>query len=304
MADTNQLNDALAANYLLVDIEIRSWSGNKTDRSVSKEVLDNKGATKDAGKFVKNLLAGAAQELDAVHCAAQACRVFLYSKTLPWSGSTDGPKRGARLLAATDSIEFLRDLNALKTTHDLAVQALASVWDVRCGEARVNLGGLADEGDYPDSTSVASLFGIRVDLKPVPSMADFSRINVPSALADALGQRHAQQAEQQLSNAMDDLKERLLKELQRIATQMGKVGAGEKTRVYETLITNLQTVVNLIRTMNVAGKPELATLADKIDAQLLAQPITAYKNSPAKAAELAQKANEIAADAAIEAIWK
>ena len=55
---------------------------------------------------------------------------------------------------------------------------------------------------------------------------------------------------------------------------------------------------------DVAGKPELATLADKIEAQLLAQPITAYKNSPAKAAELAQKAQEIAVDAAIDAIWK
>jgi molybdopterin converting factor small subunit len=304
MVDTAQLNDALAANYMLVDLEIRSWSGNKIDREASSEVIASKGATKDSGRFIKALLAGADNELAEVKRLASTVRAFVYSKTLPWSGNTEGAKRGARLLAATSSFEFLKELNQIKREYDLAVQSLVAVWDQRCIEARGNLGGLAAVDDYPDSTAVAQLFGVRVDLKPVPTMADFSRINVPTALAEALGQRHAIQAETQLVNAMDDLKERLLKELQRVATQLGKAGRKEETRLYDSLVTNMQTLVGLVRTMNVAGNKSLSDLADKIESQLLSRPVTAYKNTPELAAEVAAQAQNLAVEAAMENVWK
>lgn len=303
MVDVHQLNDALAANYLLVSLEIRSWSGNKTDRAASSEVIANKGAVKGSGRFVKALLAGADNELEAVKSLASSVRAFVYSNTLPWSANTDGAKRGDRILAATASFEFLRELNEIKREYDAAVSSLVAVWPQRITEAMANLSGLADANDYPSSSALGQLFGIRVDLKPVPSMSDFSRVNVPTALAEALGQRHAAQAEQQIHNALDDLKEQLLKELSRMATQMGKAAAGEKTRLYDSLVTNLQTLVKLARSMNVAKNPALSELADKIEKQLLAQPVSALKNSTEKAALVAASAQQLAVEAAMEAVW-
>ena len=66
MTDTSQLNDALAANYMLVDLDVKSWSGNKTDREASSELIAAKGATKDSGRFVKYLFASADAELQEV----------------------------------------------------------------------------------------------------------------------------------------------------------------------------------------------------------------------------------------------
>ena len=304
MVDATELNDALAANYMLVDLEIRAWNGNKTDSAASSEVIANKGAIKGSGRFVTALLAGADKELKEVKSMGSAIRTYVYSHTLPWSANTDGARRGSRLLAAKSSLDFLRDLNAIKKEYDASVARLIVVWPHRISEAMSNLGGLGDPDNYPSASELGRLFSVSVDLSPVPAMADFSRIGVPSSLAEALGARHANQAEQKLHVALDDLKEQLLKELSRMAVQMGKVVAGEQTRLYDSLVTNLQTLVRLARSMNVANNPHLTDLADKIEKQLLAQPVSALKNSVQKAGEVADAAKQLAIDAAMENVWQ
>ena len=304
MTDSRQLNAALAGNYLLVLPEIRSWSGSKTDREASDEMLALKGASRDAGKFVGYLLASSDTELKAVQNKAAAVRAFVYARTLPWSGVSDGAKRGPRLLAAVNSLDFLSELNKLKQEYDAAVQSLVAVWPQRVVSAIQARGALAAAEDYPDATEIAGYFGIHIDIRPVPAISDFTRLNVPAELAEALGAHLASQAETQLNGAMDDLKGRILAELQRVAAQLGKAGRQEKTRLYDTLVSNMQTLVTLARSMNVTGNPALNELADRIDIELLSRPVEAYRNSPTLAAETADAAQKIAVAAAIDDIWK
>lgn len=303
MTDANQINDALSANYLLVDLEIRSWAGKRTDRAVSDEVLANKGATRDGGKFVKFLLASADAELETVKQMATAVRAFVYSRTVPWSSAESGARRGSRLLGAKGSIEFLKELNQIKREYDDHVSKLASVWDERVAQAKANLSGLSANDKYPTAQEIPELFSISVDMRPVPKHSDFSRINIPAELAEALGQSNAAETVTQLNNAMDDLRERLLKELARIGTQMQKVAVGDKTRLYDSLITNMQELVALTRSMNVTGNPALTKLADDIETKLLQRPVSAYKNNQAEAAMVANAAHQLATEAAMEAVW-
>jgi hypothetical protein len=297
MTDSNQLNDALAANYMVVDLTLKSWTGNITDREASSEVITSKGAAQDSGKFVKYLFASADGELQAVRASARVIGSYVKQETSPWQGSY-------RLLAATKAIDFLTKLNGFKQDYDNTVAALANVWDVRVAQAIHNLGGLADANDYPDAAEVRALFGMTIDLLPVPSEKDFSRINLPANVVTALGQRHASALEKQMQTVHDDMKKNLLEGIQRMAKQLGMRGAGEKTRLHDTMVSNLQAQVAMLRTMNASGSPELAALADKIEQQLLATPMEAFRNSPAKAAEVAEAAKNLAIEAALEDVWQ
>lgn len=305
MSDPRQLNDALAANYMLVDLQLKSWGSKKTDRAVSQETIASKGATPSSGRFVKNLLANADQEfLEVVHYQNQI-RALVYSRTLPFSANTDGAKRGERLVSATKTFELMKEVNGIKHEHDKAVTRLQAVWDQRVAEARTNLGQMAtDIGDYPTAAELPDKFAVSFDLRPVPAMADFSRVAVPSELSEALGNRLAEQNAIQAGVALDDLKERLLAELQRMAKQLSKTAAGEKTRLYDSLVTNVQDLVGLARTMNVHNNPGLAKLADDIEVQLLRNPVETYRNHPEQAAVVAAAADSLAIDAALEEIWK
>lgn len=304
MTDTKELNDALASNFLLCSLQIRSWTGRRTDKAASAEMIEAKGAHKESGAFVKNLLANAGAELKAVQQQGAALRHFLYARTLPWTSNSEGVSRGDRLLASAQAMDFLQEFKGQKLEYDSAVKELVGVWDIRVGEAMKNLGMLSDAGDYPSKEELPKMFAVSIDIAPMPAMADFSRLNVPSALATALGNRHASSAQLQVQNAMNDMKDRMLGELERINTQMSKHANGEKTRLYESLITNMQGLVQLTRTMNLTNNPRLTELAERIEQKLLAHPVSVYKDNPSKAAVLASDARDLAVDAALEEIWK
>ena len=305
MSDARQLNDALAANYMLVSLELKSWGSKKTDRAVSSETIQAKGASRSSGRFVKNLLADAdAELLEVVHYQNQI-RALVYSRTLPFTSNTDGPKRGERLVAATKTFELMKEVNQIKHEHDKAVARLQAVWNQRIAQAQVNLGGMASVAeDYPLASELPDKFAVSFDLRPVPAVSDFARVAVPSELSEALGQRLAAQNEVQAAVALDELKRKLLDELKRMATQLSKKGDGQKTRMYDSLVTNLQDLVGLAKSMNLHGNPALTKLADDIEAKLLQHPVEVYRNSPEKAAQVADDAAKLAIDAALEEIWK
>ncbi len=304
MSDAKQLNDALAANYMLVSLEIRSWGSKKTDRTVSNETIQAKAATKSAGRFVKNLLADADAELLEVISYQNQIRALVYSRTLPFTSSTDGPKRGERLVAAVKTLELMKEVNQIKHEHDKAVAKLQSVWDQRIAQAQANLGGMAsDISDYPSAADLPDKFSVTFDLRPVPALADFARVAVPSELSEALGQRLAQQNEIQVGVALNELKSKLLTELKRMATQLGKKGEGQKTRMYDSLVTNLQELVELTKTMNLHDNPALTKLTQDIEQQLLKHPVQVYRDDPGRASEVADAAAALAVEAALEEIW-
>lgn len=304
MSDVKDLNDALASNYMLCSLQVRSWSGKRTDRDASDEMIASKGASKDAGAFVKNLLASAGAELKLVHQHAASMRNFVTTKTLPWTASGEGAKRGARLLASQSAMDFLQEFKGYKQAYDIAVKNLVSVWDARVSEAITALAGLGDSTEYPSAAELPAMFAVTIDLLPIPTQTDFSRLNVPSQLAAALGNRHASMAQRQIENAMNDMRDRIIAELERINVQMSKHASGEKTRLYESLITNMQGLVQMARNMNLTNNPQLAELAERIELKLLAHPVSVYKDDPVKAAVLASDARDLATQAAIEEIWK
>lgn len=290
----SQIADALASNYMLVTVSFRTWAGERTDREATQEVIQSKQATRDAGAFVKKLLASADTELEAVKSAMSSLRSFVYASTLPWSGNVDGSRRGPRIIATAATMQFLKDVADRVTIVKAAVEDLKAVWDARVEQAVTNLGGLANRSDYPAAADLDKYFDVYVDVRPLPAPSDFSRLNVPASLATALAERMSKQTEAEVKTAMDELKKRLLAELSRMATQLGKVGRGEKTRLYDTLTSNLTDLVQLARSMNLTGSNELSDLANDIEAKLLRYPVDTFKGNAALAATVAAEAERLA----------
>lgn len=301
--EAQSLHEALSANYMLVDMQLRSWSGKRTDRGASDELLAAKGSTRDGGAFVKNLLASAGQELKAVHQMGNALRAFVYANTLPWSAS-DGAKRGERVVATTQAMQFLTDLNSLKKEYDRSVMDLVTVWPTRVQEAQRNLGTLADPNDYPQASELPAMFSVSVDLKPIPDVSDFRRLNVPAELASALGQRHQMAAQIQVQHAMEDMRDRFVEELRRLESQLGKHARGEKTRLYDSLIGNLQGLVNMAKHMNLTGNPKLDELVAAIESRILVASVDKIRESQSLAETLSAEAKALAVEASIEEVWK
>lgn len=297
MTDHNaELNDALASNYMLVELGFRAWGGERINHAVTDEVVQQKQATHDAVQVRMKLLASADTELKAVRAQIVALRAFVYSRTLAWTMNTEGSKKGPRLIGTADSLQFLGDVSKRKKAYDQSVLDLRDVWDARVASAIQNLGGMATIADYPTAAQVPDLFSVTIGLRPVPAISDFSRLALPAPLAQALGQRLANQTKQQVENAMEDLRDRMLEEIKRMSEQLGKAGNGEKTKLYESMLTNTQSLCELARSMNLTGSQRFNDLLDRIERDLLHYPIATLREDKHVAAAVAVSAKQVIED--------
>lgn len=288
----SQLNEALAGNFILVDFSARIWEGRKVDKAAGLLVTQGAGAVSDAGKFMKALFAGSDAELKAVKSAYQAVRTFVYANTMPFS-SASGHRRGPRLLATKQSIEFMKRYNVMQHDAARALAELQQVYPQRVQEAVGKLGSLGHVDEYPDVSELANMFDLRIDFTPVPAMSSFKNMALPPQVADFFVDRMRKRQESAVASALLDIKQRITEELLRITKQLSKHADGEKVRLYKSLVGNIKRLNDILRASNVAGNTELDQLCDDIDSKLCKYDIEQVKNNVTVAKTMAVDAADL-----------
>lgn len=288
------ISQALANNFMLAKLHVRIWSGRKTDKDASAELLADKGAVANAAAVVKNLFAGKDGSLKDTHAAYTRIRTWFYEHTAPWTTNTVGAMKGDRLIATVDSINFLSEFAKLKKDAEDAKDEFLAEYDQLVQDVATSLGKLYDPTQYPSKQQVTTLFGAEMSLQPLPQTTDFSRLtNVPASLVEGLSDLYERNMEAQMNNALSDVQKRLLGELERMDTQLSKVAKGEKTRLFKSMVTNLRHLVGLTKSMNFTDNVEINNIADEIEKHLLAYEVDAYKDNAALARQTAERARLI-----------
>ena len=291
--DKADLNTALSGNYMLVTLAISRWTARKPDKALAAEAAAAHGATPEAVTATRKLMAGADTELKAVETALNAARSYLYQESLPWStADNDSSKRGPRLVPIKKAMDIIAKLKQHQDEFSVAMTEFKGVYAQRVTDALRNQGTLADATAYPDVSQLDDMFTVRLDITPVPAQGDFSRMSIPANLAQALGGRMAQRHNVAVNNAMSDLHGRISAAVGNMATVLSKHAAGEKTRMYTSLITNVQVLGALLRDTNFTDDAAITAMADRID-ELTEYDIGMIKSSPALAGDLAKKATAI-----------
>jgi myosin-crossreactive antigen len=87
-------------------------------------------------------------------------------------------------------------------------------------------------------------------------------------------------------------------------TQLSKVAAGEKTRLFKSMTGNLKHLVGMARSLNFTDNKEIAAIADGIEEHLLQYEVDAYKDNAALARASAKIAKGIHARASEDSTWR
>lgn len=306
MDDNNvDIGEVLANNYMLAKLNVRIWAGRKTDKAATMELLADKGAVANAASVVKQLLAGNDAKLKETAAAFTRIRSFFYEATVPWTTASVGAMKGDRLISTVKSINFLSDFAKLKNEATVVLNEFITEYDAAVQASAVSLGALYDSSQYPDKGEIASLFGAEMSLNPLPEATDFDRLtNIPAELAAGLKGLYERNMEAQMENALSDVQKRLLGELERMDTQLSKVAAGEKTRLFKSMVTNLKHLTGMTRSLNFANNPEIEAIAGHIEKHLLAYEVDAYKDNAALAGASASIAKHVIARVENEDIWR
>lgn len=246
----------LTDKALLVQLNISQWAGRKLDRKATQLVADSNNTRVEAGRYNKNLLP-LNDYLSDVHKKAGSIRNKFYANTLPWG------IEGTQLLPTANYMEFMAEFRTERQEWNTLVNRFVSNYDHMVDEAKLFLGDLFQEADYPPASSIAQRFNMDLAAFPVPT-ADF-RVNLGDEELDKIQKDVEERVKQAQAQAMTDVWKRLYDRVQTMADKL----ADPKAVFRDSLLENTAELCALLPRLNFADDQQLEAMRLDVEHKLL-----------------------------------
>ena len=248
---------SLASSAVLVSIDTKVWSATKQDRGISNEVSDAKRADRNAGKYVKNLLADHPK-----HKAIVNYRQTIYNwtkrRTYRWNDAND-------LLPSVDVPKFKQEFGEHKLKFDTLVEEFLNSYGTIVSDMAFKAGDMFNRSDYPAVDELRVKFGVELYVSEVP-MNDF-RCGIANDIADDLFDTYSRQAENIVTEVMLAQKSRFVEVMKSISHCCGYDETGvddntgetkiKKRKIYDTTLLKAKEMCETFKGFNLNGDPEL-----------------------------------------------
>ena len=276
-----QEENSLSSKAMLCTLSISAWSGYRYDRDASDQIAEIHHADKDSGRFNKRLVPRA--ELHE----------FV---TLPWSDN------GFRVLPAAAYMDHVASMRQHTADFKAAVTHLLDRFE-ELVRSQSRLGTLFKVDDYPGMRDergmlrfafpeeLRSRFSFETKVLPLPDVDDF-RVSIGDEDRERIKRQIAESIQASLKVGTRELWQRLYKVVSHMSLRMTEYNAaaeGEKPRLYDSMITNIVEIVDVLPKLNIAGDTELDRMAAEVRRALIVDPKELRKsetvrNDTAKAA--------------------
>ncbi len=271
---------ALKNKAMLVRLHISQWEGRKFDKKVTAEVEANHQVT-DVGRWNKILLdKDALKDITNVHGRA---RDVHYLNTLPWRDD------GARILPAAHFLEYSKKMQELREEYRQAVEILLSDYEEYIERAKVKLATMFDPADYPSTPKLKSKFSFSIHFDPLPEAADF-RVSLNDAEVEEIKKSITERNDNAFKDATKELWVRLHKVVKHMAD---KLEGDSKTRLFESMIGNIQELVAMLPQLNFEDDQELEKIRKEVEEKLCRYDVENLRKDPEAKKEAAKEAKEI-----------
>jgi hypothetical protein len=241
---------------MLAAVHISIWTAVKHDRKVSRDVADQHGAHHGAGRYNKQLLRGA-DKLDELRTLAGQIRQYFYKITRPWSDE------GFRLLPSNFYFELMARMREFEAGFEQAVESFLRVYPQYIEQVRPELNGLFREEDYPSVEKLRSKFGVKLEVLPVPSGADF-RVELSAEEQARVSREIDANVRESLTRGTEDLWKRLREVVSHMVERLNE----PESRFHGSLVTNIADLVEILPKLNVSGDADLNRFTEQIKQRL------------------------------------
>lgn len=245
-------------------------------------------AQADAGRYHKVLLPK--QALAEIHKIVNEARHEHYFLTLPWDDN------GYRVLPAAVYMDHTDRMRGLSNRFATAVDALAQQFSQLVDQARLRLGSLFRQEDYPLPAELRAKFDFETKVMPLPDAGDF-RVTLGDAERERIKRQITAAVEASLQVGSRELWQRLYEAVTHMAERLTAYKVTEEGVEHpfrDSIVTNLVRLVDVLPKLNVTNDPELARLAEQVRSSLLVDP-QELRKSESRRAETAMTAAAIAA---------
>ena len=247
----------LASSAMLVELNISNWAGRKKDNRASADVTSQNYAATGVANVNKKLLADNA-DLKAIQTHVTAMRNMHAAMTMPWSNS------GLRLLPTAQYFKYTGAMSDMENKFWDLVNAFLGKYNDAVIDVQMLLGDLFSRDDYPTAEELQRKYRVHINYMPLPDAGDF-RIDISNEALREVKEQYADFYTTQYNTAMNDVWTRLHKALTNMSERLD-YGSKEDKKVFrDSLVGNVNDMVELLRVCNVTSSPQMAQMADKLE---------------------------------------
>lgn len=270
---------------VLVLLNVRTWTARRYDDDASATVAEHHHSKKDMGRYNKCLIDVKDKAFTRPIKIVNQMRTLHYRYTSPWI------HKGADLLTTAMFLRYKSDMGKLAGDLEDAVQDLIRAYPKLKARAKRDLNGLYKEEDYPLGEELAQKFGCQMNFMPIPHSDDL-RVSLSAKETAKIKAQITAQVERATKEAMQDLWVRL----HDVASKMAVALKDPERRFHDTLVGNVQDLVEILPDLAVADDPDLAKMTEEVRKQLtkhstevLREDLDVRKDTAKKADALAKK---------------
>ena len=277
----------ISARALLVNTNVRVWTGEKRDRAITRELCNRMGAEDNAVRANKSLLG---EHIRGVQTAERNVRQAVNERTLPWMDD------GTRILKGAAFMAFTETMAEPVRLFDEAVDAFVAAYPEIKYEARRRLGDAYEEKDFPAQCRLKERFGVKLTYLPVPSSEDF-RVRLSDEEIATVRRNTEAALRDTVNDAVRALLDRLQEPVARMATRLRLFRRNNSGKVQhpfrDSLVENVRDIIKIAPTLNLMDDPRIAQLCTDIERSLTAHDADQLRSSARLRESVADEADAI-----------
>jgi hypothetical protein len=244
---------------LLTAIRLTGFTGQKTDRSASRELTATKGASSDSAAVIKRIVSK--EFTDPVKSIEGEIRRTLYTYGLA-TGIT-----GCYMIRADKREAFEKKVNDLFRDRENAVDDMMHAYDGERIKRRETMGELFNASDYPLPSQLSHKFSAKLIYMPLPT-AEASGFDDPAIIQSITEARKLvlETAHKEAWSRIADSAADIIKRLEGYTPATGKTKATGKFRV--SLVDSLKIMIQTLENLNIWDDNDMKTCLDTLKTEI------------------------------------
>lgn len=250
----------LPQKVLLVGLTKKSKSWTVTDKATTADVISDKQAMGDAGRWSTRLISKRyLRKISSIHVEASN---YFREHTLEWR-FTDGAR-----LCPVERLQSLKDkMDDCKARLGTAVRDLIAQKDEILRDAQITLGKLYSRDLYPDDWDcLYDAYDFDFSISALPDRTALERIFV--GRSNEMMEQVAAETESRYRTAQRDalreLAARIIEPLHDMVEKMDALNSGEAQRLKAGTLGNVRAVVEAVRDLNIDGDARLTNICNEM----------------------------------------
>lgn len=177
--------------------------------------------------------------------------------TLPWGDL------GARLIPNVKLLDYQRQMGIFMAEFETLKEAFLDDYPRAAADAQMQLGDMFDESLYPNVYELDRKTGVRIEYEPIADPQHFL-VKVGDQAAQQMREQYEDVLKKRVESAYADVFKRLRDPLENMSQMLNYSGEDKPTGFRDTLVENVNKVVELMRTCNITNDAEMQHITNEL----------------------------------------